>query len=606
MMDDYRIRVRIFIGLILFVVGILTLRLFQLQFVDADAYAGESRMNSIRESRVQPARGVVYDRNLRLMVDNEPSYTITITPRHFRINDIPLLASLLEVPDSLVEARVREARQWSAFRPSRSFREVPFEIFSRVQENQYRLPGVWFEVEQKRRYTTDARAAHALGYIREITEPELQPRRRLGYRAGDLIGKAGLERTYEDYMRGRLGSEFKLVNIHGMEVKSYLDGRDDTAPMAGYDLHLGMDSRVQALAESLFVNKRGGAVAINVKNGEIIAMVSKPDFDPEIFSQSIDRETWAYLTTSKDKPMLNRATMSVFPPGSTWKPFMAIMALAEGDITESSRIHCSGAHPFGGPGMFRCLGVHGSIDVRYAMQVSCNTFFFELMQRTDVDTYRKYGNAFGFGVRAPTDIGEQSAGLIPDSSYFNRMFPRGWTRGYSINLGIGQGNMSVTPMQMARFTAAIANRGTLHPPHLVRELVHPETGDVLRPRLPAPKKIDIDEHYFEVVRDAMRLAMEAGTGRSSQIPGISSGGKTGTAQAGTNRRDHSVFVMFAPYEDPEIAIAVMVENIGYGGTVAAPIASLMAEMYLTGMIDQSPQRQALVQRMMVLSSQPLP
>lgn len=605
-MDEYRIRVRIFVGVIIFIVGVLTVRLVQLQFIEADAYAGESRMNAIRENRVQPARGVIYDRDLRLMVDNEPSYTITLTPRHFNPDNVPLLARLLEVPDSLVAARLAEARRWSAFRPSRSFREVPQEIFARIQENQYRLPGVWYEVEQMRRYVTDARAAHALGYIREITEVELAPRRRMGYRPGDLIGKAGLERTYESYLRGRLGSEFKLVNIHGLEVKSYQDGREDSPPMAGYDLVLGIDSRVQALAESLFVNKRGGAVAIDPRSGEIIAMVSKPDFDPAIFSESVDRETWAYLTTSKDKPMLNRATMSVFPPGSTWKPFVALMGLAEGDINVNSRINCPGYHPFAGPGMFRCLGVHGSIGLERAMQVSCNTYFFEVMMRTDVNSFARHARAFGFGQRAPTDIGEQSAALIPDSSYFNRMFPRGWTAGYSINLGIGQGNMSVTPLQMANFMAAVANGGILHPPHLVRELVHAETGEVMRPRLPAPRVIDIDQHYFDVVREGMRLAMEAGTGRASQIPGFSSAGKTGTAQAGTGRQNHSVFIMYAPAEDPEIAIAVMVENIGFGGTYAAPLASLMAEMYLKGYIEPTPQRQMLIQRLLNARSQPLP
>ncbi|MFW5973069.1 MAG: penicillin-binding transpeptidase domain-containing protein, partial [Bacteroidota bacterium] len=453
---------------------------------------------------------------------------------------------------------------------------------------------------------TSAHASHAVGYIREIAESELMTRRHLGYRQGDLVGKAGVEKTYENYLRGRLGSEFKLVNVHGLEVKSYLDGEDDSPPMAGYDLFLGIDSRVQALAESLFVNKRGAAIALDPATGEVIAMVSKPDYNPDIFSQSVDRETWSYLTTSKEKPMLNRATMSVFPPGSTWKPFMALMALAEGDINENSRIHCPGYHPFGGPSLFRCLGVHGSVGLRRAIEVSCNTYFFELMMRSDLNTFRQYGNLFGFGLRAPTDIGEQSAGLMPDSSYFNRMFPRGWTAGYSINLGIGQGNMSVTPLQMARFTSAVANRGTLYPPHLVRELVHAETGDVIRPRIPAPKHIDIDPNYFEVVREGMRLAMEAGTGRRSQIPGITSGGKTGTAQAGTGREDHSIFIMFAPFEDPEIAIAVMVENAGYGGTVAAPIASLMAEQYLKGMIEPSPQRQALMEQVLNIQSEALP
>ncbi len=602
-MDEYRVRVRIFGFIIAAVLGALGLRLAHMQIIKTDEYTGESRSNSIRELRVQPARGAFFDRNGILMVANEQTFAITIIPRYFDKTKTGLLARLMEAPDSVVVRKLDEAREWSAFRPTRAFREVPQDVLGRVLENLYRLPGVSYEVEQKRRYLTPAKAAHAMGYIREITRDELGNRESDGYRQGDLIGKSGLEKTYEGYLRGHLGSEFKLVNIRGLEVAPYRDGNEDVPPLSGYDLHLTIDSKVQALAESLFVGKRGAAVAIDPRSGEIIALLSKPDFDPEIFSQSVDPEVWKWLTTSKEKPMYNRATMNLMPPGSTWKPFMALMSLQEGNITPTGRYSCPGYHPLGGGRMFRCMGVHGSLDVLSAIQKSCNTFFFEMMMRTDVNTFSKYAHYFGFGENAPTDIPEQTPGLIPDSTYFNRSFPRGWTVGYSINLGIGQGNMGVTPLQLANYVAAVSNKGTLYPPHLVRELVQPETGERLRPYLPAAREIPIEEQYFDIVRQGMRQVMEAGTGRGVQLPGIPAGGKTGTAQSGNKGKDDSVFIMFAPWDNPRIALAVQVENGGFGASAAAPIASLMAEQYLTGKI--LPERRALAQRALSVRSQPL-
>lgn len=605
-MDEYRIRVRIFVGIIIAVLSVLGLRLAQLQILDAEAYTGESRSNAIREKRVHPARGAIFDQRGVMMVDNEPTYTVTITPRTFDPQKIPLLAELLEVPDSLVAARLQSARRFSSFQPSKAFREVPFDRFSRVIENLYRLPGVYYEEDFKRRYHTGATAAHALGYIREITQSELSRLREKGYRQGDLIGKSGIEKNYEGYLRGRLGTELKMVNVHGLEVKSYQDGLLDLDPLSGFDLHVGIDASVQALAESLFVNKRGAAVALDPNTGSIIAMVSKPDFEPGLFSQSVDPETWDYLNNSPEKPLYNRATMNLLPPGSTWKPFMGLMALQEGLITESQTVNCPGYHPFGGPSLFRDMAAHGRISMRPAIQRSCNTYFFEMMMRTDVDTFSKYAHMFGFGEEAPTDILEQTPGLIPDSSYYNRVYPRGWTAGYSINLGIGQGDMGVTPLQMARYVAAIANRGKLMPPHLVTKLEHPETGDVVYPTLPAPREIPIEERHFDVIREGMRAVMEAGTGYWHQIPGITSAGKTGTAQAPGGRKDDSVFIMFAPFDDPQIAIAVQVENAGFGATAAAPIASFMAEQYLTGTISDSPQRMNRLNAVLAVRSEPLP
>ncbi len=611
-MEEYRVRVRIFIGIILFATGILGVQLFRLQIINQDQFREVSRGNALRDIRVVPARGAVYDRNGILMVHNEPTYTVTLTPRYFDESKIGLLARLLGEPDSVVVTRLAKARQWSPYRPSPSFRDVPLAIYSRIQENAYLLPGVGKEINQKRRYLTTARAAHALGYIREITQNELDRLKEQGadakYRPGDLVGKTGVERYYEPYLRGMPGHAFRVVNVHGLEVKSYRDGEEDTPPSSGYDIHLALDTRVQALAESLFVGKRGAAVAIDPNTGGIIALVSKPDFDPALFSQKVDPTTWRYLNNSPEKPLYNRATMNLMPPGSTWKPFMALMALADSKIAlegANSTFFCPGYHPVGRGQYFRCMGAHGHMDVLQAIKNSCNTFFFEMARRTNIGTFKKYANLFGFGIEAPTDIGEQTAGLIPDSAYFNQRYPD-WDIGTTMNLGVGQGNMGVTPLQLARYIAAVANKGMLQPPHLVEKLVHPETGEVVRPPLPEPEQIPIDERYFDVVRDGMRLVMEQGTGAEAQIPGILSGGKTGTAQASGGMADHSVFVMFAPFDDPQIAIAVQAENAGQGAHAAAPIASLLAEFYLKGELPDSYEVRLRMNRALNARSQELP
>ncbi|HEX7069187.1 MAG TPA: penicillin-binding protein 2, partial [Rhodothermales bacterium] len=529
-MDEYRIRVRIFSVIIVVLLSIIGMRLGHLQLVESEQYRGESRSNAVREIRVQPARGAIYDRNGVRMVDNAQMFTITLTPYYFDESNVELLAELLEVSDSTVQAKLKQARDFSPFQPSRSFREVPFAIYSRVMEKSYLLPGVGFEVEQKRRFVTDAQAAHAVGYIREINRSMLERRRRAGYQQGDLVGQTGLEKRYEDYLRGKMGSEFKFVDTRGRIIDAYDEGKGDIAPVSGYDMYTTIDHRVQALAESLFVGKRGGVVALDPKTGGIIALVSAPDYDPQIFTESIDPKTWAYLNSSRAKPLYNRATQGAAVPGSTWKPFMALMALDAGHIKPGERYNCPGGHPFGNGVRFRCMGVHGSLDVEGAIQNSCNTFFFEMMRRSNPDEFARYAHMFGFGENAPIEIDEQIPGLIPDSSYYNRMYPAGWTLGYWINLGIGQGDMYVTPMQLARYVMAVANKGTLYAPYLVERLVNPETHEVIYPAKPAPRHIPIREEHFDIVRNGMRRVMEAGTGRLMQLEGIPSGGKTGTAQ----------------------------------------------------------------------------
>ena len=603
-MFEYKIRFRVFASLIVAVLAVLGLRLVYLQLIDMQTYFDESS-NAIRVKRVLPARGVIYDRNGVLMVDNQPSYTVLITPRYFDSGRTKLLADILEVPDSVVVARLKEAKEWNAFRPSRSFKDVPFRVFSGVQENLFRLPGVSFEVSQKRRYLTESRAWHALGFVREINRAELDQMREDGYRQGDMIGRSGIERVYEDHLRGSLGSEFKLVNVMGMEVESYRAGLQDHNPVSGYDLHVTIDDRIQTLAESLVVNKRGAAVALDPNTGEVLAFVSKPDIDPELFSSEVSSDDWRRVVSARGDPLFNRATMSGMPPGSTWKPFMALVGLEEGIITPSTVYRCRGGYTLGRRTFKDHAGhVHGPIRVEEAIEQSCNSYFFSLMMQMDVNRFSRWAHIFGFGERAELDIAEQNQGLIPDSAYYDRTYPEGWTAGFTINLGIGQGDMLVTPMQLARYVSAIANEGSLVTPHFVSLLRNSETGEEIRPELEPARSIPISNEHFKTVKTGMRRVMENGTGRWFQVPGVASGGKTGTAQAPGDRADHSLFIMFAPFDEPSIALAVLVENGGFGASQAGPMASLLAEAYLNGEIN--PSRQYWVNHVLAMESEPIP
>ncbi len=408
-------------------------------------------------------------------------------------------------------------------------------------------------------------------------------------------------------LRGRVGREFVLKNVHGMEVESYEGGEQDVEPESGFALTLAVDAKVQALAESLFVNKRGGAVMLDVKTGGIISMVSAPDFDLSIYRDGFTQAEVDFLYRNPEKPDFNRATQTSLPPGSTWKPFMAAIALEEGMIDENTTLYCGGGYVLGR--LYRCHGgTHGNIAVRDAIRVSCNTFFFRLMndtfpnspgaKRMDLVTWGDWSHRFGFGQLAPLDIPNQGTGLIPDSSYYDRVFPAGWGPGYTVNLGIGQGNMGTSPLQLARYTAAIGNGGTLVTPHLVMAQTDPDTGITTTPSRRRPQQIPIEPRNFKIVHEGMEAVVAAGTARRAQIPAyedfaeIVVAGKTGTAE-NPRGKDHAVFIAYAPADDPQVAVGVIVENAGFGSTTAAPIASLMIEQYMRGQIA-SAQRNALI------------
>lgn len=600
-MEDNPTRTRIFAILIFAALGILMLRLAKLQLIDTEEYAGESRNNAIRLSRVLPGRGAIYDRNGVLMVDNEPAYTLQITPRYFNDASIPFLAELLSVPDSTVRQRVHEAREWSAFRPSRLARGISFDVLGRIVENRDRLDGITYEVDQKRQYLSNARATHVLGYVREISARQLGRNEDQKYRPGDLIGQSGVEEMYEEVVRGQLGRKVSMVDKRGQIIESFLDGSEDEAPISGMDLYLTIDTELQAFAESLFVNKRGAMVALDPSNGEILVMLSAPDYDLDVFSRPMSPEDVQYLFNNPAKPMFNRAVQMVQAPGSTFKPLIAMIALQIGGITEHSLVNCKGYHPRGGPGVFRCLAAHGSVSVEEAITKSCNTFFFDMMRHVDVESLSRYAHQFGFGERPPLDLPFLATGTIPDSAYYNERYP-GWNLGQSMSLGVGQGEIQASPLQLARYMATIGNGGTLVSPHLVRLARNPVTGERLDLGNRQTRRVDINPRYIEIVKTGLKRVIKE-TSYWLQIPGIESAGKTGTAQ-NSRGEDDSVFIMFAPADNPRIAIAVLVENAGFGSTTAGPIASLVAELYLNGEI--APGRMPWVTRVLGNRSEAIP
>lgn len=598
------LRFAIYTAAVLMVIGLLSARLVQMQVLEQDEYDALATGNALRPKVVEPARGLIRDRAGVLLVDNEPTYSVYVTPRYFDEAQLPTLARLLAMPDSALRVNYERAVRYSRYRTSELIPNVPYEAFARLQEESWRLRGITFEIGQKRRYHGPPRAAHVLGYLRSANERQLEQLRAQGYRLGDVVGQAGLEQMYEPILRGRPGQSFVLVNMHGMEVASYQGGASDIPPQSGFELHLTLDARTQALAESLMVNKRGGLVAIDVNTGGIIAMVSGPDYDPEGFTGRLSQEFVDHVFRNRLEPLFNRATQMQQPPGSTWKPFMGLWALEMGMVTPQTRLACGGGYSIGGR-FFRCLGNHGMINLHDAMRVSCNTYFYRLMNeringvRMDLTTWSQWARRFGFGTLAPIDFPNQDPGLIPDSSYFNRVFPAGWGPGFTVNLGIGQGNMGVTPLQLARATAAIANGGNLPDPHLILRQINPDTGEVIEPNHRS-RPIPMNPEHFRMMQDAMASVVTGGTARriSLESRGVTQGGKTGTAQ-NPHGNNHSVYLGYAPAENPQIAVAAIIENIGFGGTVAAPMSSLVIEQYLLGNVE----RPELVRQLLALRSE---
>lgn len=587
----------IIMAIIILVSLVLLTRLFFIQVIDK-SYRFSAENNVLRAVTQYPARGLIYDRNGKLMVYNQAAYDLMVIPAQTTSLDTASFCELLDITLEYFRERIKSARQYSRRAPSIFLRQISAETYARFQEKMFLYPGFYVQPRTLRKYSKPV-GAHLLGYVSEVDEAVIK--NDPYYKMGDYIGKSGIEEAYEKELRGKKGVKIFLVDVHSRIKGSYANGRFDTAAVQGTDIITGIDLELQEYGERLMQNKTGSIVAIEPSTGEVLALVSAPAYNPELLVGRIRSENYAKLQSDTTLPLFNRALMASYPPGSTFKPINGLIALQENVIAPSTTFGCNNGYLFVG-----CHSHSSPLSLKYGISNSCNAYFCQVFRRilensqyssvTDAfNKWREYLTEFGFGTKLGTDFVNDLPGFIPTSGYYDKYYGQNrWKALTIISLAIGQGEIGTTPLQMANMTAAIANRGYYYSPHVVKSIG--STGAPAE-RFRVKHVINIDSLNFEQIIEGMAEAVNGGAGstaRSAAIKDIIVCGKTGTAQ-NPHGKDHSVFVAFAPKDNPKIAIAVYVENAGFGATYAAPVASLMIEKYLKGTVTNKYQEQRILE-----------
>jgi len=569
-------RKTIIFAIIIATMIILAGRLFQMQIVYTIEYDKKSTDNSIKSIELQPLRGVFYDRNYKVLVSNVPAYTLRITPAYYDTSLNKILEAVIGTEPGYIKGLLKKNKIYSKFLPVKVRRGVDFQVIAWYEENSEHLTGVDYIIEMQRFYPAQVIASHTFGYTKEISPEQLAKEKEL-YNPGDYVGHNGIEKTYEKLISGTKGYKYVLVDSRQRQIGRFQEGKDDIVPIKGKDLVLGIEASAQRIAEEQFKGKRGALVAIEPTSGEILAMVSSPDYDLNRFSYFTPRSFLDSIYSNPYTPLFNRATMSIHPPGSTFKMLAAIAALDMGVIDESYTITCGGGFTFGR--FFKCHGNHGTVNVVTAIEKSCNSFFYRLIYKIGIDKWKEYATKFGFGKITGVDLTEEVPGLIPDENYYIKRYGEKWPRSIMASLGIGQGEVSVTPLQLAMYASLIANNGKTKIPHVVKGYIDINT-EKLVPLEFKEISTGVSQDALDIVKKGMYLVVNGhGTATHIKLPDVEICGKTGTAQ-NPHGEDHAWFVGFAPYENPKIAIAVLVENVGFGGTHAAPIAKNVIQAYM--------------------------
>jgi penicillin-binding protein 2 len=612
-LEQFRRRINFVGGFVLFCFALLLLRVLWLQVIQHSYFKTRAEENRISLVPVPPNRGLIVDRNGVVLARNYAAYTIEITPSE--------VADLEQTIDDLSRVISIDAKDRRRFRKlheeSRNFESLPIrtrvsdEEAARFIANRYRFPGVDIQARLFRQYPFDNFASHMMGYIGRINDRDIGKIEEKGeennYRGTEHFGKAGLEQRYEFELHGISGVERVEVDSGGNAIR--LLAR--TPPVAGSNLTLTVDARLQQVAEQAFGKRRGALVAIEPATGGVLALVSLPNYDPNLFVDGIDSANWRLLNDSPEKPMVNRALNGGYPPGSTFKPFMALAALEYGKRTPQQTISDPGYFIFGGH-RFRDdkKEGHGSVDMYKSIVDSCDTYYYMLANDLGIDNIAKFMAQFGFGQRTGIDIDGESVGVLPSQEWKRKRFSRPeqkrWYAGETISIGIGQGYNTYTPMQLALAMATLANNGVMFRPHLVKTITDTRTGRVTQVEPNPLKTIPLKPNHIDVIKNAMVGVNVEGTGaRAFAGAEYVSGGKTGTAQVYSLKgqeyvhgevkehlRDHALFIAFAPADKPTIALAVLVENGGFGAQAAAPIARQVFDYYLLGKMPPPPVAQA--------------
>ena len=590
--DPYYRRRYVISGIAVVVVLVYIIRLFYLQVIDQST-KDQADNNALVKQTIYPSRGLIYDRNGELLVFNQPIYEITMVMRDMGKEwDTTAFCQCLQISRTDFDDRITEIkdkkknRGYSRWTPQVFMSQLKKEDIASLQESLFLFPGIQIQKRTLRDYTYKA-AAHVLGSVGEVNQSDID--RDSYYARGDYSGRDGLERTYEQQLRGEKGVEILMRDSRGRMQGSYQDGQLDKTAKAGTDLYTTLDIRLQMLAEELLTGKIGSVVAIEPKTGEILALASNPGWDPKVLVGKERSKNYTDLLNDETKPLLNRATQATYSPGSTFKTIQALVCLQEKGIYANTLYPCSGP----GSSPIKCTHHHGSpVSLENAIEQSCNPYFWcafrDVLQqdgygkenadfRHRYELWRNDVMAFGLGQKfTDTDISEQAAGNIPSTQQYDRTYGKtGWKAITIRSLSIGQGEILVTPLQLANQAATIANDGYYITPHLNKN------DSMLTHR----HQLNIEKRHFDVVKEGMHRVMQYGTGRHYAVDSLHMAGKTGTVQ-NPHGKDHAIFIGFAPVENPQIAVAVVVENAGFGATWACPIASLLMEQYLTGEVKR--------------------
>ena len=585
------------------IVGIVFIgRLFQLQIIKGESY---DPLNNAAVKTIfdYPERGYIYDRNGVLLVANQLSYDVMIQPNKVKDIDTLEFCKLLKIDIEDFVKRYNKASKYASYLPSVFLKQLAKEDFAFLQEKLHKYDGFFIQKRVIRKYPINA-AANVLGYIGEVNEQ--LAKKNTYYQAGELIGKDGIEKQYENFLRGIKGK--KLFNRNNLNIitGSFKNGEQDTLAYRGKDLTLTLDIKLQQYAQKLMIGKRGGIVALEPSTGEILALVTAPSYDPNMLVGRKRSKNSSILMDPKslEKPTYDRGLKASYPPGSPFKIMNALIGLQEGVISEQTSFYCYNGYRYGNR-KNEFMGCHCDIfgrpiQLKTAISKSCNSYFANTYKRIveknknpslGLDNWSAHVKSFGLGNYLGYDLPQGSPGLIPTGKYYDQMYRYSWNASTNISNAIGQGEVQTTPIQLANFTAAIANKGYFFTPHILKNI---DKRPIENASFTDKKQTTIDKKHFSPVIDAMYEVFKTGTGKWSQVKGIEICGKTGTSENYTvvngkriKLEDHSILVAFAPKDNPKIAIAIFVENGGYGSRIAAPITSLMIEKYLNGEISEA-------------------
>ncbi len=593
--DWYKQRLTLILFFVFAAFSLLFLRLFQLQILDGEELRRLSENNCIRLKSIDPPRGLIYDRNGHLLVDNRPAFDLSVVLKDARPVETTIgkLSDFLQVADNELMDRVKALKNKGFYKPNLLRQDIGRDALAAVEVHKFQLPGVIVDVNPRRQYIAPKSAAHLLGYLSEINGDELKCGDYPGCRQGDFIGKFGVEKTYESQLRGKRGGKQVEVDARGRVVA--VMKTVDAQP--GHNLFLTIDQDLQKRAETLLEGTAGAVVAMDPSTGQILAMTSSPSFDQNDFVDGMSHSQWKELSTNPFRPMENKVLQAEYPPASTYKVITAIAGLAEGVINEDSTFYCPGHYRFGNR-TYRCWrkAGHGQLNVVSALEQSCDVFFYQVGQKLGVDRLAHYARSFGLGAMTGIELDHEASGLVPTAAWKKKKTGVSWQRGETLSIAIGQSYNLVTPLQMAVVTSALANGGKLFKPQIIRRIEAAE-GEVIREPAPEPMgTVPVDEKTLNLVQEGLRRVVNGarGTARKIRIDGIEICGKTGTAQVFSRKKNedntktpeeahlkpHAWFIAYAPAQNPRIALSVIVEHGEHGSSAAAPIAGDLIRAYL--------------------------